>query len=148
MNNRWLIPASIYRYAIWLLVVTGLGYACGDGNLRKEEVLTQYIEFVYQNDFAAAKALCTPAGQAHLDALESIMAAADGSTESSPPTIRAITCYPVNKTGSHACSAIVNDGVEETSKVYHLQETAAGWRVDQPPPDVESTVTQETIEKQ
>ncbi|RMF03867.1 MAG: hypothetical protein D6772_01540, partial [Bacteroidetes bacterium] len=59
-------------YSLWAGLLLG---NCSSSEASPEQVVATYVQLLNQGQLQAAKQWCTPAGVAHLEALEAIMEA-------------------------------------------------------------------------
>jgi len=139
--NQPLLPPLRWLLGVFLLVF--LFQACAEPPVSPEEVVRQYAGLLNQGQLEAAKAWCTPAGQAFLVALGEVMTAAEAAPDATPIIIRQIKCTTTDAVAQ--CQTTEYDGFEDYHTDYQLRLTAQGWRIDQPIAKGETTTTEEIV---
>jgi hypothetical protein len=118
--------------------------SCTDDQASPEEVVREYSQLLNEGQLDAAKAYCTPAGAAYLEALYEVMMASETSIDTMPVEIQQVQC--TLKEATAFCQTRENDGFETYEAEYHLQLTSEGWKIDQPLVQGETSSSEEIID--
>lgn len=138
-----------YGLGILLLSLLGLAGCTPEPPPTPEEVVRQYVTLLGQGRTDDAKALCTPAGQAFLVALEAVMSASETRPDSSLVDIRSIQCSPLKiaaSTMGTRCITTEFDGFEEYRAEYRLVQLPEGWRIDADPEKGKTSSGEEVLQ--
>ncbi len=117
----------------WILPLFLVACQSGTTELTPEEVVDQYVQWLYSGDIEQAKTLCTPAAIAYLDALSAVIEAAETPVDSGQLSIESIKCVHSDDQLSARCEGVIDDGFERYSEAYLLSLEDGQWRIDHKP---------------
>ena len=104
--------------------------SCTEESITPEDCVRQYAQYINQGKLEEAKNMCTPSGQAFLDALGEIITASASSLDTNEIKIKSVECQQTNDT-IH-CISLEYDGFEDYEKEYWLVQSDRGWLIDHP----------------
>lgn len=102
-------------------------------SLTPEQVVDQYARLLHQGQIEEAKALCTPAAQAYLEALSAVIEAAETPLDAGQLNIESIQCTLSEDQQRASCEGVIDDGYERYTEVYTLSWQETQWLIDHQP---------------
>ena len=96
-------------------------------------VVREYVQLLHQGKIEAAKALCTPAASAYLDALAQVIEATEAAPDSSSSTIETIQCTLSADQLAAECEGLIDDGYERYTEQFLLRREDGQWFIDRKP---------------
>ena len=137
---------TLRRFFFFYLFLSLLCSCSSQQEKTAEGCVRQYAQFINQGKLEDAKKMCTPAGQAFLNALGEIITASASPTDSSEIKIKSISCLTSKDTTF--CTSVEYDGFEESEKKYCLIKTKTGWLIDRPLRESSIKNREEILEKE
>ncbi len=81
-----------FRFLFLSFILVFICTSCSEDQMSPEDCVRQYAQFINQGKLEEAKDMCTPSGQAFLDALGEIIIASASSLDTSGIKIKSVEC--------------------------------------------------------
>lgn len=134
-------------WKILLFLMPFFVFSCSGevSNDSPEVVVGSYVQMVKSNQLEKAKAFCTPAASAYLDALAAVITATDTTMETGQIKIESIKCTLSDDQLHADCIGQFDDGFERYTEKFVLTWQEGFWLIDHQPETGTLRSSEETL---